>query len=129
MNPLGYQEKPVPGGKRPSSRSKKGKWNEAPTDQDMPYIKEAIEIIDTASAVIQLDSGNAVKANFRRELELAGWKYKSWATFKANLPFRNKYLVFDSTYKQDHKNKHRIKVATDHGIISGYKLMKWVPKY
>ena len=127
MNPQVHLQRP--GGKGPISRPKKGKWDEASVERDLPYIEEAIRIIDEAQTAIQLDKGNAVKASLRLELEQAGWQYNRRATFKANFLFRSKYLVFNSSYKQDHKNSYRIKVATGHGIVSDYKLMKWVPRY
>ncbi len=126
-NPFDYQPKLNPKDRKPTPWSRrKGKWDEASVERDLPYIEEAIRIIDKAQTAIHMDKGNAVKASLRLELEQAGWQYDSRATFKANFPFRSKYLVFNSTYKQDHKDSYRIKVATDHGIVSNYKLMKWV---
>ena len=129
-NPFSYQENPSSKGEGPIPEYPwKGKWEETSVERDLPFIEEAVGIINKAQTAIQLDKGNAVKASLRLELEQAGWQYNGWATFKANFPFRSKYLVLDSSYKQDHKNSYRIKVSTGHGIISSYKLMKWVPRY
>ena len=121
----GYQKQVEKG---PSPRPKRGKWDEASVEQDLPFIEEAIRIIETAQAATQVFQGNAIKTGLRQELEEVGWKYSSRATYRANLLVRKKYLVFESSYKQDMKNSYRVKVATSHGIVSDYKLMKWIPK-
>ena len=121
----GYQKQVDKG---PSPRPKKGNWDEASVEQDLPFIEETKKVIEAAQTATQVLRGNAIKTGLRQELEEVGWKYSSRATYRANLLVRKKYLVFDSSYKQDMKNSYRVKVATSHGIVSYYKLMKWIPK-
>ena len=123
-NPINYQNQQPPE-KGPGSHSKKGKWDEASVELDLPFIEEAIRIIESAQHTVQPIKGNTFKANLRQELEQSGWLYNRRATFKSNLPLRNKYLIFDSSYKLDPKNSYRIKVSAKHSIVSDYKVYKW----
>lgn len=117
-----------PEGKDPVSSKRGGKWDEVSVERDLPFIEEAIRILAQSQTAIQFDAGSAFKDSLRLELEQAGWQYNGWATFKSNFPFRRKYLVFDSSYTQDHENSYRIKVITGRGIVSDYKVMKWIEK-
>ena len=128
-NPFDYQEKLSPKDRKPTPESRmKGKWDEGSVEKDLPFVEEAIRIIDMSQTSVQFNKSDSVKTGLRHELEQAGWQYNSRATFKANFPLGRKYLVFDYSYKQDIKNSYRLKVATGHGIVSGYKLLKWIEK-
>ena len=102
-------------------------WDEGSVEEDLPFVEEAIRVIDISQDSVQLDKSDSVRTVIRQELEQLNWSYNTWATLKANLLFRNKYLIFDSTYKQA-IDKYRIKLAISHGVTLGYKAMKWVPK-
>ena len=92
----------------------------------MPFIEKTNRILSTNENAVQLDSDVSFKAGLRHELEQVGWQYNSRATFKANFPFRSKYLVLDSTIWMDDKDIYRIRVQVKGGSPFAYKLMKWV---
>ncbi len=123
-NPMVDPQPSGPKGKGPIFSNRKGKWEEASVDRDLPYIEEAIRIINTAKRIV-----HTTKASLRQELEQAGWQYNSWENFKANFPFRRKYIVMDSSYKKAYLGRYRIKVMKGPGRLLGYKIMKWVLKY
>ena len=127
-NPLIDPQPSGPEGKGPVFSNRKGKWDEASVERDLPFIEEAMRIINTAKRMVQPVKGDTTKASLRQELEQAGWQYNSRATFKANFPFRGKYIVMDSSYKRAYLGRYRIKVMTGQGILLGYKIMKWIEK-
>ena len=128
-NPLVDPQPSGPKGKGPGFSKRGGKWDEASVDRDLPFIEKAIKIINTAKRIVQPVKGNTTKASLRQELEQAGWQYNSRETFKANFPFRRKYIVMDSSYKRAYLGRYRIKVMTGQGVLLGYKIMKWMLKY
>ena len=128
-NPMVDPQPSGPKGKGPVFSNRKGKWDEASVERDLPFIEETIRIIKTAKRIVQPVKGDNTKASLRQELEQAGWQYNSWETFKANFPFRRKYIVIDSSYKKAYLGRYRIKVMTVQGRLLGYKIMKWVLKY
>ena len=125
-----YGRDPEPSGKEPRTpRRMKGKWDESSVEQDMFIIEKTKKILDSPEYVTVKDKGNHLKKNVKRELKTLGWAYKNIATFKANFPFRNKYLVLDlPILKDDLLDLHRIKITMSDNRISDYKLMKWVPQ-
>jgi hypothetical protein len=85
------------------------------------------KVITDVQSAIQAIKDVSVKKRLRKELEQVGWKYNRGATFKANFPFRRKYMIFDFIIiNKDIMDIYRIKVVTGHDGVSGYKLMKWV---
>ena len=109
-------------------RRMKGKWDESSVEQELPIIKETKKILDIAENAIKGNKTDPVKKNLKRGLETLGWKYNRGVTFKANFPFRGKYLIFHYAFtKSGASDIHRLKVVMKDNGVSGYKLMKWVP--
>ena len=125
-----YNKDPDPSGKEPRiPRRMKGKWDESSVEQELPIIMETKKILDVAENATKGNVTEPVKKNLKQELETLGWVYNRGATFKANFPFRSKHLIFDSAFtKKGASDIHRLKVVKGNNGVSGYKLMKWVPK-
>ena len=128
--PVGDPRRPIPKDRGPRTpRRMKGKWDEGSVEHDLPIIEKTKMVLDTAEDVAQADEGVSIKRSLRQKLELLGWGYNRGATFRANFPFRSKHLIFNSVFiKEGAQHIHRVKVVMGHDGVSGYKLMKWVPK-
>ena len=108
----------------------KGKWDEGSVEQDLPIIDDTKKILDGSEQISVMEKRGSLKEDIKRELESLGWIYQGGATFKANFPLRNKYLIFDFSFvKEGAQDIHRIKLVVDDNGVSDYKLMKWAPKY
>lgn len=106
----------------------KYRWSEDSVNQELPFVEITKRTLDLTQTQVQPDKSPNIKGIIRQELELLGWEYNRRATFKANFPFRHKYVVFDSTTKLDADDRFRLKVTLNRDSVSEYKLMKWVPR-
>lgn len=109
-------------------RRTKYKWDEVSGEPDLLFMEETTRIIDTACNMTQVQDRAFIKDMLDKELDPLGWEYDGYATFKANFPFRNKHVVFDSTAKLDADDRFRLKVTVSKDRGLDYKILKRVPK-
>ncbi len=126
INPINFQGGPSPGGRRPRSYLRRGKWSTDSVDQELPFIEQTKRIIENPGSTIEAGAGSSFRSKLKFGLEQLGWKYNRRATFKANFPFGSTYLIFDSTAELDAEERYMIKMVMGSSSVLDYKIMKWV---
>ena len=94
-------------------------------DQDLLIIEEAKRVIDNPGSMIGAEAGGSLKSKLKYGLKQLGWKYNRRATFKANFPFGNTCLIFESTPELDAEERYRIRMVMGTSSVLDYRIMQW----